>query len=78
MKNAMAKTRPIDNPYEIWRSVDGSWEWRVLKFYKTRERTMEDPCGRVFCAVKSPFTFNSFEMGDTYYKDITEHAIKIK
>ena len=33
-KNLCGKTRPIDNPYEIWKSVDGTWEWKVLKKYQ--------------------------------------------
>ena len=30
-KNLMAKTRPVENPYEVWmwESPDGVWEWRV-------------------------------------------------
>lgn len=63
----MKRTRPVDNPYEVWRA--GSWEWRVLKKYKKDE---SDPYARAFCAVSSTGDFDSFldyDMGDTYIRD---------
>ena len=33
-KNLCNKTRPVENPYEIWKNEIGSWEWRVLKKYQ--------------------------------------------
>ena len=30
-KNLCLKERKVEEPYEIWRTPDGSWEWRVLK-----------------------------------------------
>jgi hypothetical protein len=65
---SLRKTRPVSDPYEVW--SDGSWKWRVLKFYKTRENTLADPYGRVFCEVEGDFT----ELGDVYYKEITDNA----
>jgi len=75
-KNECAKTRDKDEPYEIWKSFDGSWEWRVLKKYQTPENEAKNPYARWFCAVKSPMTYGSYELGDTYVKDITDYAIK--
>lgn len=68
VKNEMAKTRPVNNPYEIYKSSDG-WEWRVLKKYQTPENEAKNPYARWFCAVKSPM-IPSYDMGDTYISDV--------
>lgn len=68
---SLLKTRPKDRPYEVW--SDGSWQWDVLKFYKSRENTMKDQYGRVFCNVHGFET----EMGDVYYSDITSRAVLV-
>jgi hypothetical protein len=73
-KNKCNKERNKDKPYEIWKSPDGSWEWRVLKKWQSDDNK---PYARWFCAVKSPFTFGSFDIGDVYVKDIKENAIKV-
>lgn len=75
-KNPCAKTRKVDDPYEIW--VYGDWEWRVLKKYKNPESEAEDQYARWFCAVKSPFTHGFWEYGDTYVSDITSTARRTK
>jgi hypothetical protein len=76
MKNLCNKTRDKENPYEIWRNNKG-WEWRVLKKYQNEENEAKNQYARWFCAVKSPFTYGSFELGDVYVKDIKENATKI-
>jgi hypothetical protein len=68
MKNEKGKAREVDNPYEIYKN--GDWEWRVLKHYQSPEAEAKNPYARVFCAVKSPMTYGSWEYGDTYIKDI--------
>ena len=81
MKNECAKTREITEPYEIWQTPDGSWEWRVLKKYQTPENEAKNEYARWFCAVSSPITREQmgggYEMGDVYVRDITEHAVKV-
>ena len=74
MKNPCAKTRKIDNPYEIWTNHDG-WEWRILKKWQADDHK---PLGRWFCAVKSPFTHGDWEYGDTYVSDVWNNAKRIK
>ena len=74
MKNQCGKTRKVDNPYEIWKSADGSWEWRVLKKYQSPENEAKNPYARWFCAVKSPMTYGSWEYGDTYVREVTSYA----
>jgi len=71
MKNECNKTRPIENPYEVWVTPDGSWEWRVLKKYQNSENEAKNRYARWFCGVKSPFTYGNFELGDVYVKEIT-------
>jgi hypothetical protein len=76
MPNNFAKTRDIENPYATYR-VDNPdngmyFEWRVLKAWQTRESEKKKPYGRWFCAVKSPMTYGSWEMGDVYANEILE------
>ena len=63
--NPCGKTRPVFQPYEIWTSRDGSWEYRVLKKYQFDDNK---PYARWSVAVKSPF--GSWEYGDSYVKDV--------
>ena len=74
-KNLCGKTRPIDNPYEIWRA--GDWEWLVLKKWQNPKNEKLNEYARWFCAVKSPFTYGAYEMGDVYVKEIKEHAVRV-
>jgi hypothetical protein len=60
----MKKTRPQDNPYEVWRA--GDWEWKVLKKYSKDD---SDEFARAFCAVTSPHTYGLADLGDTYVRD---------
>lgn len=65
MANPMGKARKPADPYLI--IVEGTWETRVLKAYSN------DPdakFARWFTAVKTPYTFGSADMGDTYIADI--------
>lgn len=71
MKNKCLKTRKVDNPYEIWRTLDRSWEWRVLKKWQIDDNK---PYARWFCAVKSPMTYGQWEYGDVYVKEIKDNA----
>lgn len=70
MANPFAKSRPKDNPYEIWKSEDGDWEWHVLKKWQIDD---DKPYARWFCLVKSPFVPNG-EMGDVYVSEIKSAA----
>ena len=72
MKNECGKTRPVDNPYEVWEGH--GWTWKVLKKYQNPEREKANPYARWFCAVDSPY---AKEMGDVYVKDITENAERV-
>lgn len=75
--SSQRKMRKQDDPYEVWRSVDGSWEWKVLKKYQNSKNEAKNPYARWFCAVKSPFTYDSYELGDVYVKEIKQYAMKV-
>jgi hypothetical protein len=70
-KNECAKTRPVSDPYEVWRTPDGSWVWKVLKKWQVDD---DKPYARWFCAVSSPYATD--ELGDVYVKDIKSVARK--
>ncbi len=74
-KNQCGKTRPVENPYEIWQSK--GWTWKVLKKYQKPSKEKENPYARWFCAVSSPYTYGSYDLGDVYVKEITNYAKKI-
>lgn len=73
MANPMGKSRKVDNPYMTF--VYGDWEWRVLKSYQADNAK---PYARAFMAVRSPYTFGSWEYGDTYWSDIPEYAERVQ
>jgi len=75
IKNLCGKTRGVNNPYEVW--VLGDWEWRVLKKWQKPDKEAENMYARWFCAVKSPMTYNGYDMGDTYVRDIMDSAVKL-
>ena len=74
--NPCGKMRKPGNPYEVWRSHDGQWEWHVLKKYQSPEREAKNLHARWFCLVKSPFCPDG-DMGDVYVKDIKQYAMKV-
>jgi len=73
MKNLCGKTRKVNEPYEVWRR--GDWEWRVLKKWQVDD---DKDFSRWFCAVKSPATFGSYDLGDVYVAEIKNLARKIE
>ena len=75
-KNLCGKTRKQDNPYEVWQA--GDWEWLVLKKYQNEVNEAKNPYARWFCAVASPYTYGSHELGDVYVKDIKNNAVRVK
>ena len=76
-KNLMNKTRPVENPYEVWKSPNGEWEWRVLKKWQKPSKEKNNPFARWFCAVKSPSTFGSWEYGATYAREVQSVAWRV-
>jgi hypothetical protein len=75
-KNECAKTRDINTPYEIWVGPAG-FVWKVLKKYQNPENEAKNKYARWFCAVKSNFTYGSYEYGDVYVSEILENGIPL-
>jgi hypothetical protein len=73
-KNLCAKTRPPNDPYEIWETAQGTWKWYVLKKWQADD---DKPYARWFCMVYSPYVPDG-EMGDVYVADIKAQATRTK
>lgn len=71
-KNEMAKSRKVNEPYEVW--VAPGWEWRVLKKWQADDLK---PYARWFCAVQGPGTHGSYDLGDTYAGEVVRFARKL-
>ena len=67
----MKKTRPESNPYEVYTNGEG-WEWKILKSY---QNDRDKPYARAFCAVSSPYTFGTPDLGDVYWSDILTYGV---
>ena len=78
MKNPCGVTRKLEEPYEIWKSPDGTWEWRVLKKNQSPEGEAQNPNAIWFCAVRSPHTFGGWEMGSCYVRTVTFGNVRVK
>ena len=79
-KNECAKTRDIDNPYEIWECHlpgIGYIEYRVLKKYQSPKKEAENPFARWLVAGKSEATFGSWEYGDMNIREIQSNGRRI-
>jgi hypothetical protein len=74
-KNECGKTRPENDPYEIWVGMNRApgWVWRVLKKYQSPENEAKNPYARWFCSVSSPL-IEGTELGDVYVREITDNA----
>jgi hypothetical protein len=59
----------VEDPYAIYRNSHG-WEWRVMKTYQHPYNERDNPYARWFCAVSSPMTHGSYDLGDVYVSDI--------
>lgn len=68
MANLFAKTRKADHPYFIVQ-YEG-WEWKVLKLYQMPKNAIANERSRAFCAVSSPLTYGSYDLGDVYCHEI--------
>jgi hypothetical protein len=70
MANPFAKTRPVNQPYAIYRA--GDMIWHVCKTYKQVKN--EDAYARWFVWASSPMTYGDFEGGDTYALEVKRYG----
>lgn len=73
MKNLCLKRRDVNDPYEIWKSSNGDWTWKVLKKYQSDDNK---PYAKWYCCVISPYCIDG-EYGDVYVSDIKQCAVKV-
>ena len=77
-ENECGKTRPVDDPYEVWENAQAGFTWHILKKYQRPDKEAENPYARWFVAAKSPYTYGSWEMGDTYVSEIKQYGVRVK
>ena len=74
MKNKFGKSKDIDNAYATYRVVNESngvyLEWKILKTYQKKDNEDKNEYARWFTACKSPMTYDRWEYGDAYIKEI--------
>jgi len=76
MKNKFGKSKDIDNAYATYRVVN-EWsgmylEWKILKTYQKKDNEDKNKYARWFTACKSPMTYDRWEYGDAYIKEILD------
>ena len=74
-KNLCGKTRPKENPYEVWEGY--GFTYNVLKKYQSPEKERDNDFARWFCFVTSPYCPDG-EYGDTYTRDIIGSSQRVK
>jgi hypothetical protein len=72
MANPFAKSRPVGQPYAIYRA--GDMTWHVCKTYKAPANEAKDQYARWFVWAKSPMTYGDFEGGDTYAAEVKRYG----
>ena len=68
-KSRKFENNTVEDPYAIYTNSHG-WEWRVMKTYQHPDNERDNPYARWFCAVSSPMTHGSYDLGDVYVSDI--------
>lgn len=71
---SLKKTVEMENPHATFTNLMAGWTWKVLKVYCSAKSDKKDEYARWFIAARSPHTFGSYEMGDTYIKDILDYG----
>ena len=80
-KNQFGKSVKVEEAHATYRVDNPSngmyFEWKILKTYKTKENEDKDQYARWFTACKSPMTYDSWEYGDVYIKEIKDVGAKL-
>ena len=74
-KNLLGRSRTKENPYAIWQGFGafGDTEVRLLKTYQKPDREQKNPYAKWFVAVRSDHTYGSFDMGDSYIREVLQN-----
>jgi hypothetical protein len=71
-KNILSKSTTVEQPYATYERE--GWIWKILKTYQLPKNEYTNKYARWYTAVKSPFTYGSYEYGDSYVMDVISHA----
>lgn len=74
---SLKKTASKEAPHAIFHDYRSGFTWRVLKTYQTFTNEKKNPYARWFCAVTSPMTMGTTDMGDCYVRDILSTKPKL-
>jgi len=74
LRTPFGKIRKVESPYAIYTNSSSGFEWRVLKTYQHPEKEADNLYARWFVAAKSPYTYDSWEYGDTYSTEILKYG----
>lgn len=67
---SLKKEAKVEDPHATFTNLRAGWTWKVLKVYCSAKSDKKNEYARWLLGVKSPHTFGSYEMGDTYIKDV--------
>jgi len=72
-KNLLGKSRKTNAPYAVFKGNGpfGETEMRLLKTYQVPANEAKNQYARWFVAVKTPMTYGSYDMGDSYIREAT-------
>lgn len=66
---SLRKTATKEAPHARFVNEAAGWEWLVLKV-NAPKKPVAAPWNTWLVAAKSPYTYGSYEMGDTYVQDV--------
>ena len=71
----MKKFRTKEEPYAIFKNMGpfGNTEVRLLKVWQMPKTELKNQYAKWNVAVKSDYTFGSFDMGDSYLNDVVRN-----
>lgn len=72
MRTPFGKSRKTESPYAVYKFRD--FTWHVLKTYQHPDKEKGNIYARWLVAAKSNHTYGSWELGDTYVKDVLSYA----
>ena len=81
-KNKFGKSVDVANAYATYRfdhpiNKGMYFEWKILKTYQIKKNEDNNQYARWYTACKSPMTYDRWEYGDVYIKDIMEVNAKL-
>lgn len=75
---SLRKSTTVDNAHATFENARAGWVWKVLKVNQpSKSPTDSGAYATWFVAAKSPHTFGSWEMGDTYAVEVLQHGTAV-